>query len=339
MKKFSSLVLLCLSLVATGARNVSAQQVQQLDPEWLTKMYEEGWRKVQEGVLQRGQEGGPLESFGYGSEGLQWIMLGYEQQVSDLEEKHSQSPREHLALAIARLKDEIARLNETLAVAPSADRVDNTALATCAPVFGGESSAGPQPGPLGVVAAASAYFHSDCGQLGDTFAMAYAHAIEGTLETTQIQSDPKNGGSWLGSQTNASAHGSTGCESSAQASVTSSELSISYQTALTQNFSCVYDISKHQLVVDIIGPTQVQVDSSSPSSCHSISYWVNVTGGSEYTVSWYRGTAHVATYTAYSVSFCGQPAEQTINLKVFVRDAEGRTGEDTHTTSLYYPPQ
>jgi hypothetical protein len=236
-RSLSLSLVLCISLMIAGARTGTSQQVQPLEPEWLRQMYEEGWHKVQEGVLQRDTGGGQLETFGYGSEGLQWIVQGYEQRVTLLEDKYSQSPTMSLALAIAQLKGEITRLNETLTVAPSVDRFDNAALETCAPAFGGEASAGPQAGPLGAEASASAYFYSDCGQLGDTFATAYAHAIDGTVETTKIQSDPKNAGTWLDSQAIAGANGSTGCESSAQASVTSSELSISYQI-LSQNFRC-----------------------------------------------------------------------------------------------------
>ena len=81
-------IALCLSMMITSALASSAQQVQALEPEWLTQMYEQGWQKVQEGVLQRDTGGGQLETFGYGSEGLQWIVQGYEQQVRDLEEKY-----------------------------------------------------------------------------------------------------------------------------------------------------------------------------------------------------------------------------------------------------------
>lgn len=247
--------LLMILLMITGARAGSAQQVQPLDPEWLQKMYAEGWRKVQEGVLQRDVGKEQVETFGYGAEGLQWVVQGYEKQVALLEEKLEQSPTASLFLAIVRLKGEIDRLSEGSVAAPSTRSFDNQTLENCTPSFGGDAYAGPQPNVAGVVAQASAYFYNDCGHLGDTFAVAFAHVIEGTVETTTTQSDPKNGGSWLDSQAVASVNGTTGCESWAQATVTSSELSISYQTPLAQNFNCqapFYDNQRIALVPGMV---------------------------------------------------------------------------------------
>lgn len=238
MTALSASILLCLAILVTCARAASAQQVQPLDPEWLQTMYADGWTKVQEGVLQRDAGKGQVETFGYGAEGLQWIVDGYEKQVLLLEEKLQQSPDASLVLAIARLKKEIARLSEGSVAAPSTNSFHNQTLENCTPSFGGESYAGPQSNVAGVEAHASAYFYNDCGHLGDTFATAYAHAIQGTVESISIQNDPKNGGSWIDSQAVASVNGSAGCESWAQATVTSNELSIYYQTPQAQNFNC-----------------------------------------------------------------------------------------------------
>jgi hypothetical protein len=239
--------LLCLSMVITGARISSAQQSQRREPEWLTHMYEEGWQKVQKGVLQRATGGGQPETLGYGAEGLQWIRQGYERQVDALEDRYRQSRSKKLAEQIKQVKGEIARLNRALEEAPTVDGFDNSAMATCAISFGGTVQASPLDETLGVQAAASTYFHSDCGQLADTSATAYGHAINGTAETTISQSDPKNGGSWLDSQASASVPGATGCESWAQGSVTSGELGLSYQTPRAQNFSCAYNTSIYTL--------------------------------------------------------------------------------------------
>lgn len=243
----SRFAVLCLALSITGVHICAAQQVQPLEPEWLTQMYAEGWQKVQEGVLQRDTGGGQYETFGYGAEGLQWILQGYQQRLQLLEEQYEQSPAVNLALAIAQLKGQITRLNETIAATSSVDRFDDAAMETCVPSFGGEASAGPVPETWAVESSASAYFYNDCGLSGDTFATAYSHAIEGTVETTKIQNDPKNGGSWLDSQAIAGANGSTGCESSAQGSVTSSDLGISYQTPYKQSFACAHNTSTYTL--------------------------------------------------------------------------------------------
>lgn len=239
---------LCLAMSMAGPGAGFAQQVQPLDPEWLQKMYAEGWHKIEEGVLQRDSGEGEPETFSYGAEGLQWVLRGHQQRLDVLEEKFNQAPTKRLMEMMEQLEGEISRLNKVLAEAPSVDRFDSETMTACVPSFGGAAQAAPPEGTWGVEASASAWFHNDCGQLGDTFAIAYAHAIEGTVETTTTQSEPKNGGSWLDSKAVASISGSADCESSAQATVTSSDLSIVYQTPFVQNFICgVYNTSIYTL--------------------------------------------------------------------------------------------
>lgn len=236
-------IVLCLSIVIAGA----AQQVQPVDPEWLQQMYAEGWQSVQKGVLQRDTGGGKYETFGYGAEGLQWIGQGYRQQVEDLKSRYEASPSEELAQAIDQLEGEILRLEGIAREVPAAESFDGEAIESCAPSYGGSAFAEPQSGSPGVTARASAWFHNDCGHLGDTFTTAYAHAVASTGETTVTHSDPKNGGTWLDSFSSVSASGSSGCESWAQASVTSSELGIAYQTPQKQSFVCGYNTSIYTL--------------------------------------------------------------------------------------------
>lgn len=238
---------LCLAIAMAGLSAGFAQQVQPLDPEWLQQMYADGWRKIQEGVLQRDTAGGSPETFSYGSEGLQWVLRGHQQRLDSLEERFDQAPSKRLLELIEQLKGELSRLNRALEEAPSVDRFDNETMTTCTPSFGGGAQASPPAETWGVEAVANAWFYNDCGHLGDTFATAYAHAIEGTVETATTQSDPKNGGSWLDSQAVAKVNGSTGCESSAQATVTSGELGIAYQTPFVQNFKCAYNTSVYTL--------------------------------------------------------------------------------------------
>lgn len=237
--KLSSLsVLLCLSMIITSFGIGNAQEVQPLESEWLRQMYQEGWRKVQKGVLQRDTGGGQLETLSYGAEGLQRVVKGYEEQASFLEQRYQASPSSDLSKEIGQLRAEIERLKGELQAAPSADSFNGEALQTCSISYGGDAYAGPNSRSQGVTATASAYFHNDCGYQGDTFATAYAHAIAGTVETTAVRSDPKNSGAWIDSYASVSASGSTACESSAQGSATIGALSIYYQTPYRQNFSC-----------------------------------------------------------------------------------------------------
>jgi hypothetical protein len=238
LRIFFVFAILCLSTMLTGARAGSAQQGQPLEPEWLRKMYADGWRNVQKGVLQRDTGGEQFETFSYGMEGLRRVVNGYEQRVRFLEQRYKASPSQDLSRAIGQLRGEINRLQAGLRAAPSADSFNGEALVTCSISYGGDAYAGPRPGPQGVTATAKAYFHNDCGYQGDTFATAYAHAIEGTVETTTVRNDPQNSGTWADSYASVSASGSTGCESSAQGSATIGTLSIYYQTPYRQNFSC-----------------------------------------------------------------------------------------------------
>lgn len=243
---------LCLAMVIAGSSPGFAQQVRPLDPEWLQKMYAEGWHKIQEGVLQRDAGKGQLETFGYGAEGLEWVVQEYEQRVQHLQARNERSPGATLAPFIAQLKREIARLSESLVDAPAASLFDGQALESCTPDYDWNLYAGPKAGSSGVVATAEAYFHSDCDQRADVSTTAHAQAIQGTLETFHAQSHPLNNGSWIDSRAEASANGSTGCESWAQASVTSNALNIYCLSPLVQNFTC-----STKLIID---PSRITLD-------------------------------------------------------------------------------
>lgn len=236
MKSFSMRILICLLVLATGAHVSSAQQVQPLDPEWLQRMYAEGWEKMQEGVLQRDVGGGQRETFTYGVEGLQWVAEHFELQVKFLESRYKAFPREALAAVIAQFRQEILRLHGSTEPA-TAESFDGEELAECNPSFGGDAYAGPLSGDRGVAARASAYFHSECpGVVGDTFATAYAQASNGTIQDSRTQNDLKNGGTWIDSNANVSVAGSMDCWSWAEAAVSAS--GIYYLAPRQENYDC-----------------------------------------------------------------------------------------------------
>lgn len=237
LKKSSVFALFCLAIISAGARAGSAQQVQPLEPEWLVQMYAEGWQKLQEGVLQKVTEGGKLETFSYGAEGMQWMVQKYEQQVAYLKSQYDASPSADLAELIDQLEGQILRLEGTNESVPSAESFNGVEECTNYKV---EAFAGPHPGTQGVTASASAYFHEDCGYTADTFTTAYARAADATGTWTFRHEDPKNGGTWLDSYSSVSAYGWTDCESTADASVTihiPDGLPITY-SASQQNSNC-----------------------------------------------------------------------------------------------------
>jgi hypothetical protein len=237
LKKSLVFALLCLAILSAGAHAAPPRQVQPLEPQWLRQMYAEGWQKVQEGVLQRVTEGGKRETFSYGAEGMQWAAQRYEQQVADLKSRYDASPSEDLAELIDQFESQILSLEGTIDSAPSAESFNGEVLEECTPAYEVDVFAGPQTGAQGVTASASAYFHNDCGILGDTFTMASAQATAATGETSVTHSDPKNGGAWLDSYSSASANGSNACWSYAAGSVNYPGLPTIYRKE-QENFSC-----------------------------------------------------------------------------------------------------
>src|SRR5215218_5199437 len=218
LKKSLVLALLCLAILSAGARAGSNRQVRPLEPKWLRQMYAEGWQKVQKGVLRKVTIGGKIETFGYGAEGLRWVARRYEQRVASLKSRYDASPSEDLAELIDQLEDQILRLEGSIDSAPSAESFHGKVLA-CTPLYSADALAGPQIGIQGVTASAKAYFHNDCGILGDTFTTANAQATAATGATSVTHNDPRQG-AWIDSYSSASANGSTACSSWAEGSVT-----------------------------------------------------------------------------------------------------------------------
>jgi hypothetical protein len=326
LKLLSVSAIFCLAMMITGALAGSAQQVQPLEPEWLTQMYAEGWQKIQEGVLQRETGAGEYETFTYGAEGQQWLVQSFENQVVTFQDRYNESPNEELATLIASLKAQINRLNAGMA---AAEEFNGEALENCDFSFAGHAYAEYLTNTQGVTARSDASFHNNCGYTGDTFAYAYAHAIAGTVETTKIQNDPRSGG-WIDSAAAASANGSTGCHSEAQATVSSYGIGINYQTPLRQNFVCP---NVAPPVASISGPSQVWLDYYSP--CGTATWYGSATGGTPgYTFDWYINGTYVASGASYSRNFCR--TNQTVNVRVVARDAAGRTDDEYFTTNVYY---
>jgi hypothetical protein len=235
LKKSLVFALLCLALLSAGAGAGSTRQVRPLEPKWLRQMYAEGWRKVQKGVLRKVTVGGKLETFGYGAEGLRWVARRYEQRVASLKSRYDASPSEDLAELIDQLEDQILRLEGTIDSAPSAESFNRKVLAACTPLYNVDALAGPQIGAQGVTASARAYFHNDCGIIGDTFTTVQAQATAATGATSVTHSDPRQG-TWVDSYSSASANGSTACYSSAEGSVTVNGDMIYH--ASQENYNC-----------------------------------------------------------------------------------------------------
>jgi hypothetical protein len=323
-------MLVFLSLVLGKAG--SAQELQPLEPEWLRQMYEEGWQKVQEGVLQRDTGGGKFETFGYGAEGLRWVVQGYEMQLSFFEGRYSEWPTAELAEAIAQLKGKIDRLNAEISSTPPAESFNGEALTACT-VFdeSKQASAGPLETTQGVKAEASASFSSDCF-IGDTFAVAHAEATDAAgAHNIATQEVPKNGTS-INSHATASAAGVTNCYSWAQASV--SYEGSTYLTPLAENYSCP---NIPPVEASISGPTSFTTDYYISSGCANVTWTASATGGHPgYTYNWYIGTDPTVqgTGSTFTKSYCN--TNQFVTVKVVASDSDGHTDDETYTTNIQF---
>lgn len=326
------LLMLAFLSLALG-RAGFAQEVQPLEPEWLRQMYADGWQKVQEGVLQRDTGRGSFETFGYGAEGLQWLVQSYEQQVQFFEDKYNESPSTEILELIEQLRSKVDSLNVELQAAPSAEPFNGEVLEGCSFSYDATTYAGPQESPQGVTATARAYLHNDCGYVGNTTAYAYAQAIDGTLETYLTKMDPKNNGTWLDSYASASANGSTACESRAQATVEIPQLGIYYAASPAENYSCPDNVSP--VVASVSGPTSVTTDYYTSAGCADVTWTASATGGHSggYTYSWYIGTDPTIQGTAstFTKTYCN--TSQSVTVKVVVSDSSGNTDDSLPFTT------
>jgi hypothetical protein len=332
-KSLSAISFLCLLLMILGPRAGSAQQVDPLEPEWLRQMYAQGWEKVEEGVLRRDAGEGKYETFSYGAEGLQRVIEGYEQQLSVLQDRYNEAPSEDLAGVMEKLQGEIDALSEDLAAAPYAEAVDGSVLEECTQMsMGGDSSAGPLQSPQGITATARAYFYNACGIVGVVDSVAYADATNPAtgLHDTHTQEDHDQG-TWIDSNANsatASAVGSAGCSSWAQASVTINGDMV-FQTPLAESSNCSLPVQ-----VTITGPATVITDYYG-TTCANVTWTANASQGSPgYTYQWYIGTASQGTGATLTKSYCNVSTSETV--KVVVTDAQGAQATNTFTTNVQY---
>jgi hypothetical protein len=333
MRLFLLRSLLCLLIMVTGAQAGSAQQVQPLDPEWLQKMYAEGWEKVQEGVLFRMTEGGKYETFSYGAEGLRWVVLGYEEQIASLEERYSAFPSEELAQAIENLREHVEQLNGDLLTAESAESFDGEALEACTFSYDAYADAAPQGSPQGVTATAWAKWTNSCNYLGSTFAYALANAINGVTQTTVTQTDPviSTQAPTMSSSATASANGSTDCRAEAQAEVRVPALNIVYQTPLELQYGC-----PAVLTASITGPSVATTDYYT-STCANVTWTASATGGYPgFTYKWYVGTGTTVQGTGATFTQQSCQTNGAVTVKVVATDAQGGTDDATFTTTVQY---
>jgi hypothetical protein len=319
---FASAVL-CLSLMITGAHQGAAQQVQPLEPQWLLQMYQDGWQKVQEGVLQRSGEGNSVETFTYGEEGLQFSIQKLAARVAFLENEYNANPTEELGDALDHLRGQLLEAQGQVGTVEAEPFGGGEALENCDIAYGAHAYATYLTGASapGVTASASAYFHNNCGYVGFTDVFAYSKATIGTVETIKSQQDPRGPSTWIDSYATSSVSGNLACYSSAWARSWSYQLNFDYYTEAPALYGPCPDTPPV-----ISGPTEAYTDYY--SSCTDVTWTVNATGGHAY--YWYIGGVYQTSGSSLTKTYCSQTT--TANVTVVRSDNQ----QDSHTTNIYH---
>jgi hypothetical protein len=214
----------------------SAQRLDKTQPDWLIQKLEEGWRKAEEGVLQRNLEEGRTETLTYGEAGRRAWVRSLEERIRSLQQEHDAHPSPELAQAISSFQDMLAR--DRWSTAPDSNSL-GSAAASCALSHVVEAAADPLPPSQapGVAASAHASFQNSCGTLGHVYTLAYVRTTEASTTTTRTQEDGKNDGASLDSRAAASLGGSLDCYAQAIAQVSIPSQGLNYVLE-DLNYSC-----------------------------------------------------------------------------------------------------
>lgn len=307
------------------------QALEPADPQWMTDMYEQGWHKVAEGVLQRSEgEASPVESFFYNQDGLLWRVQQLQAQLTQFENLYSTSPSDDLAQIITDVEGEIAALNGRIN-SGQVEPFTGEEMANCTINYGANADAhwltGSTPGVTGT---ANAYFNSNCGHYGKVYASVYVQGVLGTLTTTKTQTDDPPGSSSTSAYATFNAPGSTSCYSYAVSRVDSSALNILY-TVEDNNFECP------EVVTITVTGTPNYYTSYNGSGCATATWNATVGGASSYTINWYIGGVYQGSGATLSKQYCY--TNQAVTATAIVTNSAGSSAQASYTTNIHYLEQ
>ena len=322
LRFFSLAATLCLLMTLTGALSGMAQQIAAPEPEWLIQMYQDGWQKVQEGVLQRSGEGSTVETFTYGEAGLSFSIQKLQARVALLENEYNANPTEELGDALDEVRGQLIEAQGKVGTVEAEPFGGGDELQNCDISYGAHAYATYLTDTTGVRAQADAYFHNNCGFIGFTDAFTYSKATIGTTETIKSQQDPKNNGTWLDSYATSTVSGNLSCYSFSYGRSWSYQLGFDYYTESPANYQCPVPVQPPV----ISGPTNASTDYYSP--CTDVTWTVNATGG--YAYNWYIGGVYQTSGSSLTQTYCNQTT--TVNVTVVRSDNQ----QDTHTTDIFH---
>lgn len=334
MKSRSSWVstVLCLAITTIiGSHAGSARPLGPTGPEpaWVTQLQKEGWQREREGVLQRQGKEGQIETLTYGEGGRLWRERNLVEQITFLQGRYNTQPSEELARVIDRLRGDLDQTRGAT-ISNEDPMAFSEQLNACDFAFGASAAADPMSGSQapGVQSQASAYFHNNCGYIGDTYAYAYVEGTMGTTFSTKMMEDPKYNGTWIDSTAGWTLTASSSCYSRAYARVSSSSMGLFYQIE-DLNYSCPYPP-----VISITGPTFVYTDNYTP--CSNVTWTASVSGGTPPygTVNWYIGTTYQGSGNTLTQNYCY--SNQYITVRAVVSDSTSLSAEASFGTQFQY---
>jgi hypothetical protein len=234
-------LLLCLAFFASTPPAL-AQADRDAGGDPLVKLEKEGWKIVQDGVLQRQTHPGEVETFVFGVEGFTWKLRDLGGQLAFLQREFKANPTPELRRAIASHRRAIASTLETLERARAAEARGETITPKidCPISFRHKAKATYKTDVQGTKADASATFTVDsgCGISGEVYAYAFAKTTVGGAPTTSTVTDGPRSGANVSATASADRNGGPACESYAFASVTSSAMNPSSSSVQSTNELC-----------------------------------------------------------------------------------------------------
>jgi hypothetical protein len=338
MKRVFAGLLLCLSVLVSAQAGLAQDKARSNDP--IAQLLRDGWRIVQDGVLQRDRGAHQIETYVFGAPGFIWKLQDLQNQLRNLRAAFQANPTPELRKTILSHRQEIANTQKLIALAEAAELNGDVppppGKVSCSINFGYSATAAAQTTPQGVTATASANFTGTCGFTGEVYAYSYSTAQVSGAPTTQTITDGPRSGANVTASSHTSQNGGPSCTSYAYASMTSSSLSPSSYTISATNSSCPAPPSNPTPTITG-GSTYIYVS----SGCTTTTWGSTVTNGtSPYTYSWTWNGAVVSTGTTYSRSVCagGVYSDTTNALVLTVTDSHSLPGSASQTVEVEKDP-
>jgi hypothetical protein len=331
-------LLLCLALLVGSQAGLAQDKARQSnDP--IAQLLRDGWKIVQDGVLQRERGAHQVETYVFGAPGFVWKLQDLQRQLHDLRVAYQADPTPELRKTILSHRQEIANTQKLIALAQAAELDGEVppppGKTSCSINFGYSATAAALTSVQGVTATANANFSGTCGFTGEVYAYSYSTAVVSGGSTTSTLTDgPRSGASVTASSYTSQTGGPT-CTSYAYASMTSSSLSPSSYTVSATNGSCPAPATPPTVTVTSDSGTPIYLYGT---DCVTITWTTHISGGtSPYSTTMYVNGYSVGSGTSYSSTFCNYETNytQTVAVSASVTDSASQTGSGSQTTTIY----